>query len=69
MKEYYPWPGLIIRPKAKPGPASPAAPSHNLGFSPIAAVMFLSQEGAPDLLEKSAATLAERCRAELEGPG
>jgi hypothetical protein len=64
VKEYYPWPGLVVWSR-KPGDG---APSRSLGFNPIALVMFMSQEGGADFLEKSAAALLERCRAEFVHP-
>ncbi len=67
-KEYQPWPCLVVR--AQPGEASLKAPliSQNLGFSPIAMVILLSQDGGPETLEKGEAILTERCRKEFGPP-
>jgi len=65
-KECQPWPCLVLR---KPGPATNAVQiSAPLGLSPIALVLQLSQGGDLDLLEKSAAALAERCRVQFGPP-
>jgi hypothetical protein len=61
VKEYLPWPCLVVR------SASPSAGGEvqQLGLSPIALVIQVSQSGPTDLLERSAAALLERCRSEF----
>jgi hypothetical protein len=64
VKEYQPWPCIIVRQAAD---AARGNGRRTLGFSPIAMVILLSQEGGIELLEKQAENLADRCRAEFRG--
>ncbi len=77
VKEYLPWPCLVVagRPR-QPAGGSPAGTSpagtveteiRHLGYSPIAILFQLSQDGAEDILETSFRQLEERCRREFGG--
>ncbi len=70
VKEYMPWPCLVLAGKPALPQGSAAAGSgsgdvRRLGFSPIAVLFQLSQEGADDLLETSLRQLEDRIRQEF----
>jgi hypothetical protein len=60
VKEYQPWPCLVVRPRNPEIVAKGS--SRTLGFNPIAMVILLSQDGSEDLLQKGAGSLIERTR-------
>jgi hypothetical protein len=68
VKEYQPWPCLVVRARAGEAPSPASMITQNLGFSPIAMVMLLSQDGGQETLEKGEAILTERCRKEFGPP-
>jgi hypothetical protein len=66
VKEFLPWPCLVVRPRAGGGGAPAKSTTTPLGFSPIALVIQLSQGGDAALLERCAESLEERSRARIE---
>jgi hypothetical protein len=68
VKEYQPWPCLVVRARAGEAPSPASMITQNLGFSPIAMVMLLSQDGGLETLDKGEAILTERCRKEFGPP-
>ncbi len=62
VKEYQPWPCLVVRP---PSPIERKSSKSFLGFSPIALVILQSQEGEEGILEEGKVLLEERCRQEF----
>jgi hypothetical protein len=65
VKEYLPWPCLVVRGWSRPA-AGAARKMVQLGFSPIAMVIQLSQGGEAELLERSVSSLAKRASAECD---